>query len=129
MTSSKIIARAVAFIATLILAPIGDLQAAEPAHLTMKPLHSISFDVGTERTSGYFIAENGVCKLVVTVAGEPDWSEVQSLTVTRFEASVAAEKAVRYQSEAGKTFEFTCKAGATAMNVSDIEQIASNSDH
>lgn len=103
------------------------LQAAEPqGRLTMKPLYGLSFDSGSKRAVGYFYAENGACKLVITLAGEPDWDQPEAFTYTRFEAKVAAKSATKFR-HAGNVLEFFCEAGATAMSVTGVQQVASES--
>lgn len=127
MTSTKIFARALAVAATLAVAPISSLNAAEPSsRVTMKPLHGVSFDLGSERAVGYFLAENDACKLVLTIADEPDWDAEPGFTSTRFEALVAARKTTRFNSAEGKALEFACEAGAVAMNVTHLEKIAAS---
>lgn len=123
MTTIKTIARTLA-IAAALAAPTGSLYAADT--LTMKPRHGISFDVGSDRAVSYFVAKEGSCKLVVTIAGEPDWDNPQSFAPTRFEALVSAERTVRYNATEGKTLAFFCAAGATAMSVTGLEKIAAN---
>ena len=94
---------------------------ADKAVLTMKPLHAISFDVGTERAVSYFLSENGHCRLVVTLAGEPDWDNAGAFTAARFEAAIHAGKSTRYN-----VTEFACAADAQAMKVMHVEQVAAS---
>jgi hypothetical protein len=125
MNPTKNIAIATALTGLLALTNACAAQAAEPsAALTLKPLHGISFEVGAKRAVGYFLSENGQCKLVVTLAGEPNWDDKGSFTATRFEAAILAGKATRYTSTDGKAFDFACAADAQAMNVKQVEQIA-----
>lgn len=93
--------------------------------LTMRPLHGISFDVGTKRAASYYLNENGSCKLVLTLAAEPNWNDdVQSHTAIRFEAAIPAGKATHYNSDEGRVLEFTCHDGARTMTVRPVEQVA-----
>jgi uncharacterized low-complexity protein len=125
MNPTKKIAIAAAFTGLLALANAGAAQADEASSaLTMKPLHGVSFDVGAERAVSYFVSENSQCKLVVTLAGAPNWDDKGSFTATRFEAAILAGKATRYLSSEGKAFEFACAADAQAMNVKQVEQVA-----
>lgn len=94
------------------------------ARLTMKPLHAGSFDAGSERAVGYFVAKSGSCELVVTLAAEPNWENGASQTYRRLEATVAAENGTQLRSESGKTFAFFCEAGAAAMSVSEVRTVA-----
>jgi hypothetical protein len=114
-------------IAIAALAGLFALAAAAPSQAastrTMKPLHGVSFDVGTERAVSYFESDNGRCKLILTLAGEPDYTE-PSLAVHRFEVSIPSQKTTRYVAAGGQTFEFACAAGAEALNVTEIDRLA-----
>lgn len=93
----------------------------------MKPLHGISFDVGTERGVGDFTAEYGDRKFVVTMAKSPDNALKSGLIFKRFEARVAAEKSIRFTSDQAKALEFSCLVGATAMPVTGLAELATGS--
>jgi hypothetical protein len=112
----------VALAAALSLSTLATVaQASEP--LTMKPLHGISFDVGSDRAASYFVSDKGKCKLVLTLA-DPN-GEFATFSATRFEAAIEAGKTTRYVSH-GKTFEFGCAPDAQAMDVMQVSQLAAN---
>lgn len=128
MTSIKTIARFASLAAVLAAATAGSVQASEtPGRLTMKPLQGISFDAGSQRAVSYFTSENGACELVVTLAGEPDWDHASSLTISRFEATVSPDHATKFRPHTGKVLEFFCEAGAAAMSVTGVEEVAAGS--
>ncbi len=111
--------------AILAAAHIGTLQAAESTPiLTMKPLQGISFDVGTKRAVSYFLREDGICKLVLTLAEAPAWDDSSRYTATRFEAAVDPGNATRYDSPEGKSLDFGCLADAQAMRVRAVDEVA-----
>ncbi len=93
---------------------------------TMKPLQGISLDVGTKHSVSYFLNDSGQCKLVMTLADEPDWSGVPSFTSIRFEALVPAGRQTRYNSGDGKAVEFACQAEARTMSVRLVEDVATD---
>lgn len=93
----------------------------------LKPLHGISFPVGTKHAAGYFLSDNGVCKLVLTLADEPNWDEIPNFTATRHEAAIPAGKATQFNATEGKAIEFACQAGARAMSVKGTEQVTMDS--
>ena len=99
-------------------------QAADnPGIGVMKPLHGISFKVGTQQAVSYFIAEQGKCQLVLTLAEEPNWDNVKSFATTRFEATVPAGEATHIHSN-GKALVFACERDAGAMSVVSQDQVA-----
>ncbi len=101
---------------------IGAAGAADTTSLTMKPLHGISFDAGTERAVGYFTSTGKHCKLVLTLAEEPLSND--SFSSTRFEAAVAAGKATHFNSAHGSSVEFACAADAQSMTATVNKQLA-----
>jgi hypothetical protein len=92
--------------------------------LTMKPLQGVSFDIGTKRAVSYFLRNDGQCKLVLTLAEAPDWSDVSKFSATRFEAAVNPGKATRYNSTEGVAIDFACQADAQAMSIRAAQQVA-----
>ena len=82
MTFTKIIAATASLTSLIALAAAPAL--AETTSL--KPFQAASLKVGSEHAVGYFTSENGHCNLVVTRAGEPNWDQDGSFTVTRFES-------------------------------------------
>jgi hypothetical protein len=128
MTSIKTL-----FIATALaglLAGAATLQAAEaPAAVkTMKPMHGISFDVGSKHAVSYFLADNGYCKLTLMVVDAPEGDDIASSPITRFESSIGSGAAERFDTGEGKSLEFTCQPGAQAMNVVAVDQVAAHAD-
>jgi hypothetical protein len=128
MNTTRNILLSASFIAALALNGTPSQAAAASSTLTMKPLHGISFDVGSERAVSYFLSEAGQCKLVVTLAQAPDADAPAAFTATRFEAAIHAGKATRYTEAGGKTVEFECAADAAAMAVTPIDQVADTAD-
>ncbi len=119
---------ATAIAASLSLDGVGALRAAEASSvLTMKPLQGVSFDVAAKHSVSYFLSDSGRCKLVMTLADEPDWSDVPSFTAIRFEAVVPAGRRTRYNSGEGKAVEFACLAEAQTMSVRVVEEFAAES--
>jgi len=103
----------------------GAAQAEDAAtKLTMKPLHGISFDVGTRRAVSYYLNRSGRCELVLTLADAPDWDVAGQFEATRFEATIRAGETTRYKSDEGKAIDFVCEAAAQTMSINAVEQIA-----
>jgi hypothetical protein len=126
MTSISTLARFASLAAVFgFAAASAEATLANPGH-AIKPLQAISFDFGSEHAVGYFLADNGTCKLVVTrAAAEPNWDDkFVTFSASRFEATVPAEKAIKYRATEGRLLEFFCEHGASAMSVTGIEEVA-----
>ena len=115
---------AVAVLAGLVLASAPSKAASADYTLTMKPLHGISFDVGTKRAVSYFLSVAGQCRVVLTLADQPDWEQFASFTTTRFEATLPADKTIRFTSPENKMLEFACLPDAQSMSVKPIDFLA-----
>lgn len=103
----------------------GALQAAGASSvLTMKPLHGVSFDVGTGRAVSYFLNDNGQCKLVLTLAEASDWDDPSRFAATRFETTISAGSATHYNPAHGNAVEFACASDAQAMTATITQQVA-----
>ena len=95
--------------------------------LTMKPVHGISFVVGSKRAVSYFQNDRGLCNLTLMVAEAMNGDEVPSDTAARFEIAIDAGKTTRLDTAEGKSLDFACTANAQAMSVKVVDQIADNS--
>lgn len=117
---------AVATVATVaLLLGAAELRAADNSTMRkMRPLQGISIDLGKRRGVGYFLNYNGRCRLVVTVADEPNLQDGQTFTATRFEAEVPAGQATRYNASEA-VLEFACEAAAQSMEMTMTQQYAS----
>ena len=124
-TMNKLIPAALATIALGLSASVA--AADSSSALTMKPLHGISFDVGTKHAVSYFQANSGVCKLTLMVAEAFNGDQVPSATAARFEVAIDAGKTARLDTAEGKSLEFACTADAQAMSVKALEQVAAYS--
>ena len=128
MNLAKNIIIATALSGILSVNTAGAVQAADASSvLTMKPLHGISFDVGTKRAVSYFLSYNGICHLTLIVAEAFDGYEVPADTPARYEVSIDPGKTARIDAAEGKSLEFACQASAQAMSLTTVSQFAVNS--
>ena len=78
---------------------IVSLASAQAAQETMKPLQGLSFHAGTKHAVGYFLSDNGTCKLVLTLADEVNFAPTSSsrLTSTRvIRRTISSPRASRW---------------------------------
>src|SRR3990172_11688765 len=95
--------------------------------LTMKPVHGISFDVGSKRAVSYFQNDRGLCNLTLMIAEAMNGDEVPSGTAARFRVAVGAGKSTRLDTTEGKSLDFACSANARAMSVNVVDRVAAGS--
>lgn len=91
---------------------------------TFKPGQGITFEAGSKHAVGYFVSDAGRCKLVLTLAGEPNWDNVVGFSAIRHEATVAAGDSTRYAND-GSSFEFGCGLRADVMTFKPLSTVAS----
>jgi hypothetical protein len=113
------------FIVAATLAGILSVNAASAE--TMKPLHAIIIDVGSKHGVGYFLSDNGTCKLVLALAEALSADDVTNFVETRLAATIDAGKTTRFDTAEGKSLEFACQDAAQTMSVKALEQVANAS--
>jgi hypothetical protein len=116
------IARASAFAGTVALslltsAAFGQSQAPVKGEAKYAPIQSVRYDFGSKSMSGYFVdqAKRCVVMLMVTEKGDPD--AAPSSTATRVRLVLDPGQTAGLDSEEGRSLNFTCGEGATALVV------------
>ena len=95
--------------------PVKDLS-----DVSMSPRTGVSFQVGDEQAVSYFLSDNGRCRLVLTKAGQPNWTDA-TFTATRFEATIDAGETTRYVSTDGSAIDFECRPDARSVRIRGVE--------
>lgn len=117
---------AIALAGVSVMAGPGMAQAADSAlPPTMKPMQAVIFDVGTKRAVSFFLIEDHVCKLILTLGEKVHDNEVNDLTAARIIVPVEVGKIAYFDTVDGKSMEFKCLAGAQAMRIEVSNCIAS----
>ena len=105
--------------AVVALASFAAFSAADASE-TMKPLQGLSFHAGSEHAVGYFLTDNGDCRLVLTRADDDNFAP------TRFEAVIKSGHSTRYELAQGKSYEFGCQAAGQLVSIDALETTAGN---
>jgi hypothetical protein len=86
------------------------------------PIQSVRYDFGSKSMSGYFVdqAKRCVVMLMVTEKGDPD--AAPSSTATRLRLVLNPGQTAGLDSEEGRSLNFTCGEGATALLVDSGER-------
>ena len=96
------------------------LSVAAQAAETVKPLQGISFHTETKDAVAYYLADKGICKVVLTLTDKTAYAP------TRLEKAVETHKPALYQVDDGKALEFACQADAQAMTINLVTTVAAN---
>lgn len=103
--------------ATLSALSVGYFGAAQAAE-TIKPLQGVSFHTATKDAVAYFTADQGTCKVVLTLTDKAVYAPA------RFEKPVEARKSILHQVDDGTALEFACQEHAQAMTINLISTVA-----
>jgi hypothetical protein len=82
-----------------------------------RPIDSIRYDFGSKSTSGYFVEQAKKCVVMLMVYEKPDPDAASTTTATRVRLVLNPGETAGLDSEEGRSLNFTCGEGATALVV------------
>lgn len=102
------------------------LHAAEPwSSAKMTPLHAVSLNQGEKRVVAYFVEQDGVCNLAVTIGDLPnDGDDVPTTKIFRVVVDIASGRSARVDSPMAKTLSFSCEDEARSMSFTELDRVA-----
>ena len=86
------------------------------------PTASISYDFGSKSMSGYFVDQAARCVIMLMVSEKRDPDTDSSGTATRVRLVLNPGQTAGLDSEEGRSLNFTCSEGATALRVDSGER-------
>ena len=116
------IAKASAFVATVGIALSAPAVSSQPQALVNSeakyaPVQSISYDFGSKSMSGYFVEQAARCVVMLMVYEKTDPDAAPSSTATRVRLVLNPGQTAGLDSDEGRSLNFTCGGGATALVV------------
>ena len=93
-----------------------------PEEVTYRPIDSIRYDFGSKSTNGYFVEQAKKCVVMLMVYEKPDPDAASTSTATRVRLVLNPGETAGLDSEEGRSLNFTCGAGATALVVDSGER-------
>ncbi len=91
--------------------------------ITYRPIDSIQHDFGSKSTSGYFVQQAAHCVVNLMVYEKPDLDAPSSRTAARLRLVLNPGETAGLDSEEGRSLNFTCGDGATALVVDAGERV------
>ena len=88
------------------------------------PLKGVSLDLGTKNAVAYFVQENGVCNVTVTMAEAFPLNPAEFPTGTRVTMNVAPGTSSRIDTAEGTALNMTCATGASSLTLHTFERSA-----
>ena len=89
---------------------------------TYRPIDSIRYDFGSKSANGYFVQQAARCVVMLMVSEKPDADAAPSNTATRVRLVLNPGQTAGLDSEEGRSLNFTCGEGATALLVDSGER-------
>ena len=86
------------------------------------PIQSIRYDFGSKSMSGYFVDQTAKCVVMLMVSEKPDPDAASSNSATRVRLVLNPGQTAGLDSEEGRSLNFTCGEGATALVVDSGER-------
>jgi hypothetical protein len=82
-----------------------------------EPIQAITYEFGSKLTTGYFVEQDGTCivTLMVTEKGDPE--NPLGLSPTRVRLTLSPGQIAGFDSEEGRSLNFTCEGGAATLLV------------
>ena len=123
----KRIAHASVFAATVFVGLWASAASSQPAALPMEeaeysPIDSIRYDFGSKSMSGYFVEQARKCAVTLMVYEKSNPDETPTSTATRVRLVLNPGETAGLDSEEGRSLNFTCGEGATALVVDSGER-------
>jgi hypothetical protein len=86
------------------------------------PIQSIRYDFGSKSMSGYFVSQAARCVVMLMVSEKGDPDTATPATATRVRLMLNPGEMAGLDSEEGRSLNFTCGEGATALLVDTGER-------
>src|SRR5271157_5271161 len=104
-------------LAVLAAAPGAISQSVTQGQEQYQPLQSISYEFGSKQTSGYFVSNAGACLLRLMVIEKSPPEQPLPVSAARVRLTLYPGQIAGLDSEEGRSLNFTCGAGASALFV------------
>jgi hypothetical protein len=111
-----------AFLASLWASAASAQSQAVKSEATYAPIASIRYDFGSKSMSGYFVDQAARCVVMLMVSEKRDPDTDSSSTATRIRLVLNPGQTAGLDSEEGRSLNFTCSEGATALRVDSGER-------
>jgi hypothetical protein len=85
-------------------------------------LQSISYEFGSKFTTGYFVHQAGKCVVTLMLAEKSNPEQPLAFTAARVRINLSPGQIVGLDSEEGRSLNFTCSEGASALLVDNGER-------
>jgi hypothetical protein len=82
-----------------------------------RPIQSISYELGSKRMSGYFVAQDATCLVTLMISETGDPEQTQPLSTARVRLQLHPGQMAGLDSEEGRSLNFTCGDNAAVLLV------------
>jgi hypothetical protein len=96
-------------------AALSETQAPVKDEAKYAPIQSIRYDFGSKSMNGYFVDQAARCVVMLMVSEKGDPDTAPSTSATRVRLALNPGQTAGLDSEEGRSLNFTCGEGATAL--------------
>jgi len=82
-----------------------------------EPIQAITFEFGSKLTTGYFVQQSGACVVTLMLTENGDPEHPLGLSPTRIRLILSPGQVAGFDSDEGRSLNFTCERGAATMLV------------
>jgi hypothetical protein len=107
---------------SLVSAASGESPLLAEGQTRFEPIQAITYEFGSKLTSGYFVEEGGACIVTLMLTEKSDPENPLGLSPTRVRLTLAPGQVAGFDSEEGRSLNFTCESGAATLLVDTGEQ-------
>lgn len=95
----------------------GESSALADSQARYAPIQAITYEVGSKLMTGYFVEQGGICVVTLMIIEKSDPEELLAVSPTRVRVTLNPGEVVGFDSEEGRSLNFTCEAGAAMLLV------------
>jgi hypothetical protein len=82
-----------------------------------KPIQAITYEFGSKLTTGYFVQQGGACVVTLMLTENSDPENPLGLSPTRVRLILSVGQVAGFDSDEGRSLNFTCERGAETLLV------------
>lgn len=95
----------------------GEFLSLTEGQARFEPIQAITYEFGSKLTTGYFVEQAGSCIVTLMVTEKSDPENPLGLSPTRVRLALSPGQIAGFDSEEGRSLNFTCEAGAATLLV------------
>jgi hypothetical protein len=105
------------FLGSLATGASGEPPSLPDGQARFEPIQAITYEFGSKLTTGYFLEQGGTCVVTLMLTEKSDPENPLGLSPTRVRLTLSPGQIAGFDSEEGRSLNFTCEPGAATLLV------------